>query len=334
MTIAIFGAGAVGCYIGGRLGASGSEVVLIGRPQMRESLAQGLTLSDYHGTRMHARTLPFATGPEPLARAALVLVCVKSAATAQAADAMRAHLTPGATVVSFQNGLHNAEALAEGLGRPVLAGMVAFNVAAQGEGSFHQGTEGGLHVADSPALAPWLPAFERAGLALERHADMAPVLRAKLMLNLNNAVNALSDLPLRDELGQRAYRRCLALAQEEWLALCAEAGLPLARLTALPPRLIPAVLRLPDALFRRLAGRMLRIDPLARSSMLDDLMLGRHPEIDWINGEVVRLAESLGRDAPVNRRLCALIEDAAGSDPGAWSGPDLLADLRAARARP
>ena len=46
---------------------------------------------------------------------------------------------------------------------------------------------------------------------------MRAVQWAKLLLNLNNAVNALANLPLRDELAQRAYRRCVALAQREAL---------------------------------------------------------------------------------------------------------------------
>ncbi|MCL4675446.1 MAG: hypothetical protein KJZ59_05350, partial [Pararhodobacter sp.] len=97
-----------------------------------------------------------------------------------------------------------------------------------------------------------------------------------------------------------------------------------------PAAWIPRVLRLPDPLFRAVAGRMLRIDPQARSSMSDDLALGRVPEVAWINGEVVRLAKSLGRDAPVNRRLCALIDDAAdAATRPTWAAQDLLADLRA-----
>ena len=327
MRIAIFGAGAVGCYLGGRLAAAGGSVLLIGRARIGTEIAQGLTVTDYRGGRAQVGALPFAEGPEAAHEADLVLVCVKSAASAEAARALRSHLAPDAVVVSFQNGLDNAQVLAEGLGRPVLRGMVGFNVAAQGAGGFHQGTQGGLHVADDPRLPVAL--FRRAGLALTRHADMAPVLRAKLMLNLNNAVNALSGLPLRAELSQRDFRRCLALAQEEWLGLCARAGMPLARLTPLPARMLPGVLRLPDPLFRALAGGMLRIDPLARSSMADDLAQGRATEIDWINGEVLRLARAQSLEAPVNRRLVALI----GAGRRDWSAPALLAELSAALRR-
>ena len=69
-----------------------------------------------------------------------------------------------------------------------------------------------------------------------------------------------------------------------------------------------AMLRLPTLLFRLLAARMLKIDAKARSSMADDLALGRITEIDALSGEVVRLARRLGRPAPLNARMLALVQ--------------------------
>ena len=324
MRIAVFGAGAIGCYVGGRLAAAGGDVVLIGRARIGAEIGVGLTLTDYRGGRVVTGPLPFAETPEAAAAADLVLVCVKSQASVAAAEALRPVLASGALVVSLQNGIGNAGVLAEGLGRPVLAGMVGFNVAAQGQGHFHQGTQGDLHVAREARLP--LELFARAGLPLVLHDDMAPVLWAKLQFNLNNAINALSGLPLQGQLSDRAFRRCLALAHGELIALCAEAGQKLARLTPLPAAWLPAVLRLPDPLFRLIAGGMLKIDPLARSSMADDLAQGRAPELAAINGEVARLAARLGREAPVNARLTALVHEAAASG-RRWSGAALLAAL-------
>jgi 2-dehydropantoate 2-reductase len=206
----------------------------------------------------------------------------------------------------------------------VLAGMVPFNVLNRGAGAFHQGTEGALEVQRSAALQPYENAFQHAGLPLEQHDEILPVQWAKLLLNLNNPVNALSDLPLRDELAQRSYRRCLAAAQAETLSLLKAAGITPAQLTALPAHRLPSVLRLPDFLFKRLAGKMLAIDPHARSSMWEDLQAGRRTEIDYLNGEVVRLAESLGRKAPVNAKLIELIRAAESGASTAIPGSTLL----------
>ncbi len=154
---------------------------------------------------------------------------------------------------------------------------------------------------------------------------------AKLLLNLNNSVNALSGLPLKEQLSQRSFRRCAALAQEEALALLSRAGNRVARLTPIPPALIPKLLSVPDWLFARLANQMLAIDPLARSSMWEDLEAKRTTEVDWLNGEIVRLARSQGRAAPVNARLLALVRAAEAGGERRWDGKALLADLQAAR---
>lgn len=330
--IAVFGAGAVGGFVGGALAAGGASVVMIGRAATAQAMArEGLRISDYRGRddRVAPKRIAVATEASAAQDCGLVLVCVKSRHTEEAARQLAPWLTPGTVVLSLQNGVTNAEVLRAALpGIEVLPGMVGFNVVVQPGGRYHQATEGELHVQDAAALAPWLADFDRAGLPLHRHADLRGVQWAKLMLNLNNAVNALSGLPLRAQLAQRGYRRVLAGAQEEFLGLHRAAGLPpLARLSPLPARLIPRVLRLPDPLFRAIAGRMLRIDPSARSSMADDLAQGRPTEVDWINGEVVRLAERLGRDAPVNRALTRLVHEAEATGTPGLSAAALQAAL-------
>jgi 2-dehydropantoate 2-reductase len=261
----------------------------------------------------------------------LVLVTVKSAATETVARELAGVVAPGVPVISFQNGLHNAEILRAALpGHPVLAGMVPFNVLQRESGVFHQGSGGELMVEAHPSLTPFLPAFAAAGLPVTPRNDMPAVQAAKLLLNLNNAINALSNLPLKEELSQRTWRRCLALAQREALAVFKAAGVQPARLTPLPARWLPRVLQLPDAWFRRVASRMLAIDPVARSSMWEDLQRHRPTEVDAINGEIVRLAKAHGAVAPVNARLAALVH-AAEAEPRVWRGEELLGELQGSR---
>ena len=333
--IVIYGAGLIGCYVGGRLLAGGSDVSFIGRARVAGQLRnQGLTLSRYDESRWHVspERIEVSTDPATAARADLVLVTVKSTATATAAAELANVLRPGTIVVSFQNGIGNADVLRAALPQStVLEGMVPFNVVERGPGAFHQGSAGELEIRHAPAMQPFVDAFSKAGLPLIQHADMLPVQWAKLLLNLNNAINALANRPLKEELSQRAYRICLGMAQKEALALLKRAGIRPARLTPLPATWVPRVLGVPDAWFERLGRRMLTIDPLARSSMSDDLAAGRATEIDWINGEVVRLAKRLGQTVPVNERLCELVREAERADVRlSWSGEALLAEMRAA----
>ena len=329
--IYIFGAGSIGCYVGGRVAAAGYPVTLIGRERLRRELMHsGLHLTDLLNADLRVKpdAFCFVTDADAAAEAELVMVTVKSADTAAAGRALAKVLKPGTVVVSFQNGMGNAGLLREALQQTVLSGMVQFNVTNRGRGHFHQGSEGALEIEQHPAIEPFIAAFAKAGLPLKQHADMLPVQWAKLLLNLNNPINALSNLPLKAELSQRAFRKCLALAQAEGLRLMGSAGICPAKLTPLPPDWIPRLLKAPTWLFRLLANKMLAIDPLARSSMWEDLEAGRITEVDWLNGEIVRLAEKIGRRAPVNARLVALIREAEAGGKRHWSGEDLLNELK------
>lgn len=334
MRICVYGAGSIGCYVGGRLAATGADVVLVGRERLAAEVAEhGLRLTDWQGADLEVPPggVRFETSPKGAEAAGLILVCVKSAGTEAAAAELDVVAPADAKVISFQNGIGNTEVLRAKLPwRTVIPGMVQFNVVRRGAGAFHAGTQGGLDVERSAELAPYLHDFARAGLPLHQHEDMPPVQWAKLLLNLNNPVNALSGLPLKAELSQRGYRRCLGLAQTETIGLLAAAEIEPAKLTPVPPKLMARLLGVPDALFARLARRMLAIDPHARTSMLDDLEDGRPTEIDYINGEVVRLAERLGRSAPVNAKLVALVHEAESGGRRQWSADDLYAALRAA----
>lgn len=319
--IVVMGAGSIGCFVGGRLQAAGAEVHFVGRPRVLDALrAHGLRVTDQDGGDLRLAPAALRLHTEPPAGAGLVLLCVKSAATADAAR----QLPRGSLVLSLQNGISNpATATAAAPGLTVLPGMVPFNVAELAPGHVHRGTPGRIAAQDHPALHPWLPAFAAAGLPLALHADLRAVQWGKLLLNLNNPVNALSGLPLRKQLLDRDHRRVLAALQDEALAALHAAGIAPARMTPLPPRWLPTVLRLPNALFTRVAARMLRIDAHARSSMADDLALGRRTEVDALCDEVVRLARANGTDAPLNERIARLVE----TDPRPRSGAALRALL-------
>jgi len=314
--VLVMGAGSVGCFVGGLTQLAGVPVHFVGRPRVLAALRkQGLRLTDQDGLDRHIKPLELRLHEEPPVglKPDLVLLCVKSGATVEAATALGLTLPLGTPVVSLQNGIANADAARQAA--PQLhwhAGMVPYNVAEIGPGHYHRGTGGALAAEGSSedlALAAWQTVLARVGMGLELHADLAPVQWAKLLLNLNNPVNALSGQPLRDELLQRGYRRALAALQEEALDLLDASHRAVAQITPLPPRRLLTLLRMPTFVFRLAAARMLRIDAKARSSMADDLAQGRTTEIDALCGEVVRLARALGRSAPLNQRMLGLVND-------------------------
>lgn len=333
----IVGAGAIGCHVGGRLAASGARVIFVARGARAEALRMhGLTVATLDGYRAEIapdRLIVAETAAEAASLAGenpLVILATKAGATAGAAAAIGAAFPAGTALLSLQNGIDNAARIrAAAPHLAAIAGMVPFNVTLDSDADgwlvARRTTSGDIHAEKHPALVPLAPVFAKAGLPLTLVADMAPVQWGKLLLNLNNPVNALSGLPLRDELMDRDYRRALALLQEEALGLLASAGIRPARVGAAPPGLIPFILRLPNWAFSRIAASMLTIDPAARSSMADDLAAGRPTEIDDLAGAIVRLAEAHGRSAPANAAVIRLIK---GHVPGRRiAGPALLAAL-------
>jgi 2-dehydropantoate 2-reductase len=310
-SVLVMGAGSVGGYIGGCLQAAGVTVDFVGRPRVLQALrAQGLRVTDLDGADHHlpASSLRLHEGVPAGLEPALVLLCVKSPATAVAAGELAEQLPFNTLVVSMQNGLRNAQvAKSAAPGLRCMPGMVPYNIAELSSGHFHRGTTGHLAAQGGAELAVWQPVFAAAGIPLDVHADLSPIQWGKLLLNLNNPVNALSGLPLLAELLDAGHRRQFAALVHEALGILESAGIQPARLTPMPWWLFVKVLRLPTPLFRRIAARMLRIDPKARSSMADDLALGRATEIDALSGEVVRLAASRGLPAPLNETMVARI---------------------------
>lgn len=331
-SIVVLGAGAIGGYIGGWLASTGANVTFLGRSAMLETVqTHGYTLTDLHGrhTTLHASKVNFVTSPEVLQLADYVLVTVKSRDTLSAANMLKIHAKPNSTVVSFQNGVGNAEQLAEQLPHlNVIAGMVPFNVVTLPNGHLHCGTEGQLCAQSNAALNALIPLFDLAGLPLQQHQNFEQVQWGKLILNLNNAVNALSDLPLKQELSQHAYRKCLAMLIEETLQVLSHAGIKPAKVSKVSAKLLPYILRLPDFLFKRVAASMLKIDEQARSSMWEDLQRKRSTEVTELNGAVVQLALSVGLKAPLNAQMVQLVQQAEMGQPQALSGEALLQKLR------
>ncbi len=310
--IGVAGAGGIGCFVGGMYAAAGRRVALLARPRVIEEIeAGGLRLTSFEGfeKRIASNRLTLSQDPSILSDTGVVLVTVKSADTTEIADIIAQHAPADAVIVSLQNGVGNVPVLRQRLpGRRVLAGMVPFNVVAPGGGRFHRATSGDIVIErDDAGTANRLSV---PGLKMRPSSDIAGVQWGKLLVNLNNALNALADLPLRQQLAQRAWRRLFADQMAEALAVIRAEGIKPVSSTPVPAGLTPHLLRLPDPVFAMLLGSTMKIDPEARSSMWEDLQRGRRTEIDYLQGLITEIADRRGLQAPLSRRIVALIKSA------------------------
>jgi 2-dehydropantoate 2-reductase len=288
--VVVMGAGAVGCYYGGMLARAGHPVTLVGRAHHAEAVRRnGLRVEAAafdEVVKLHADTDPAA------ARGAdLVLFCVKSPATESAGEAMKPYLPEGAAILSLQNGVDNAERLAEVLGREVIPAVVYVAVEMAGPGHVRHHGRGELVIGPSPASARLAAALGAAGVPVEVSANVAGALWAKLVVNCAyNALSAITQLPYGKLVANSEVPKVMAAVVDECLAVARASGV------TLPGDLQAAVRRIGETM------------PGQLSSTAQDLARGKPTEIEHLNGLVVRKGDALGIPVPANRLLLALVK--------------------------
>ena len=311
----VFGAGLIGCFLGGVLTTRGVNTSLVCRPKIQKKLAGGLVLTDYQDNKISVDQVNFADPEVPsLAEKPDILwLTVKCTGVEQACEDIRPFVSPSTVIMCCQNGLGSDVLVKQAFPEnQVLRVMVPFNVAEPAEGHFHRGSEGTLTIEVNPQNEELVGALINKVscpiMPITSTTDMQALLWAKLQLNLGNSINALADIPVKAMLEQRNYRRVIAALMDELLMVTANLNVSLPKVTALPGKWIPTVLRLPDFVFKRVANKMLQIDPTVRTSMWWDLSQGKNTEIDHLNGAIVDTAKRLEVKVPVNQKIISLIK--------------------------
>jgi 2-dehydropantoate 2-reductase len=311
--IGVVGAGAIGSYLALELSTAGAPVVLLGRKGAPPTL-DGLVALPLSGRRLTPGTdLLAADDPAQLADVDVCLVAVKSRDTSDVAAMLAQHARSDAVVISFQNGLRNAERLRAHLGDRALAGMVSYNVFRLADGSLQQATSGVLMVQHSARTYSRSERLRRlfasVGEHLEVRRDMDAVLAGKLLLNLNNGICAATGINVAPSLRDVDGRWCFAQCIREGIRCMKAVGIEPARVGALHAGLIARALVLPDALVMTMARSLASVTPQARSSTLVDLDRGRMTEIDELNGAIVWLAQRAGNPAPLNGLVTDIVHE-------------------------
>ncbi|MEP1229771.1 MAG: 2-dehydropantoate 2-reductase [Litorimonas sp.] len=310
MKIVILGAGSIGCYLGGILLHAGQDVSFIGRAHYKARLTQnGLRLT--HFTRepiqIVAGDIDYHIDAKILETADIVALCTKSQDTKTAAQQIRTYCKANTLIISFQNGVGNADTLKTNLSsdKTILRAIVPFNVTPAAKDVLHCGTDGALVIEAShdARLTQLKIAFETAGQAVTLSENIIGDQWAKMIVNLNNGLNVLSGGTLRGGLLQRDYRRALALVVSEALSVAKANNIRVGTFNGRRPEVLLKVLALPNFAYRVVMQFIVKIDVKARSSMLDDLEAGRASEIYYLQGEILRHAKLVHMDAPYNETI-------------------------------
>jgi len=300
--IAVMGAGALGCYFGGMFARAGAPVTLIGRAQHVEAMARaGLSFDSIH---FRERIPVSATTDAAAVRdAEIVLLCVKTVDTEEAAKSLAPYLRRGAVLVSLQNGVDNVERIRSATGIEAIPASVYVAAEMTGPGCVKHTARGDLvigdlsdlHGSDEPRrqqLEGLATLFGRAGISCTISENIAGELWTKLIMNCAyNAISALSRSRYGRMLQSPWTRELMRQVIEEVVAVGRAAGVRFPEVN-----LVEAGLKLAETM------------PNAISSTAQDLARGKRTEIDSLNGYVARRGAELGVATPVNQTLHALVK--------------------------
>jgi len=304
--VAVYGAGAIGSLVGARLHEAGVNVELIGRQAQVDAIrASGLLIKGLEESRtVH---LPGAVRLEGTPD--IILLTVKSQ---DVQDACReiARLGSDPTVVTMQNGVRSDREAAEILGRHRVVGCV-LNISATylEPGVVEQNTRGlfqiGAPFPESAGRVDAVLALLGPVVKTELVPDIARARWTKLMANLNNAIMAITGLPIGKALRHHGLARLSIATIREGVRTAQLGGFGLDQ--SRRARTFRLMSTLPMSLSylmfgKRLAGNF-PPDSTYGPSTLQSLKRGSSSELDYLNGEIVTLGERIGRPTPYNTGL-------------------------------
>jgi 2-dehydropantoate 2-reductase len=308
----VFGAGAIGTYIGGSLALHGYPCVFLERPDVATRVRQtGLKLKIKEQELTLSKPTLADTLEEALAAGPFdaAIFALKSFDTPGAVEQLAPHAAALPPILCLSNGLANEEALAAALGADkVIAGTVTSAIGRRGPGDIVlEKLRGmGLHSAH-PLSAALHQALADAGLNPRLYASAADMKWSKMLTNLlANATSAILDMtPIQIFEHPGLYR--LELEQmREALHVMDTLGIHVVDLPATPVRALAFAIRsLPAAISRPVLKNAVGSGRGAKMpSFHIDLHSGRgQSEVDYLNGAVVRHGAQAGIPTPVNRLL-------------------------------
>jgi 2-dehydropantoate 2-reductase len=296
--VAIIGLGALGSVFAGLLARAGIPLLAVCRwPEHRHAVQSG-GLVLWEGSSESRIEFPVSEQLPPGQEYRLIVILVKSFDTESVAQDLAGRINPQTPVLTLQNGLGNAEALAAHLSpEQVLAGTTTFGALREAPGEVRLTGRGECEIgAWNPKGERFLPQtlelLQRAGVECRLTSNVSTALWRKLAVNAAiNPLTAILRVPNGALLELKALEPLLGMVAEEVWRVAARRQVALPT----PPEL------------REEIRRVCRLTAANRSSMLRDVEQGRRTEIDAINGAVARLGFEQGVLAPVNEALTGLI---------------------------
>lgn len=297
MRIAVLGSGGVGGYYGGRLAASGTDVVFIARgPHLQAMREKGLRIESPLGD-VHLPTVQATDDPGTVGPVDLVFFTVKLYDTEAATAMLRPLVGANTLVVPFQNGVDSVDTLSRAVGREHVAGGTTYIVSVVAEpgvirhGALGRLIFGGLDGGRPAQLERLLEACRRAKIDATLSERVTVDIWAKFArLTVFSGVTAATRLPIGPLREDTAVLALIQTALHESVAVGRAKGV-----------------QLPDTLVSDILESLLSMPRGSKSSMLEDLERGRRLELPWLSGAMVRLGREVGVATPTHQFIATIL---------------------------
>jgi 2-dehydropantoate 2-reductase len=318
--VLVFGAGAIGTYIGGSLALAGEQVVFVEQPRVVEELRQrglrlDLTLDRRRALKGASRVNPasfvIVSSLEEALRYGpfdVALFALKSFDTPAALEGIKPYADKMPPVLCLSNGVSNEPAIAHALGPDkVIYGSVTSAIGRRGAGDIVLERLRGLGIAKGHPLSEKLnAAFNQAYLNSRLFDDAHSMKWSKMLTNLlANPTSAILDMTARQVFANKDLYKLEVEMLRECLAVMQAQGLKVVDLPGTPVRALAFATKLPLWLSRPLLGRAAGAGRGTKMpSFHIDLHSGRgKSEVEYLHGEVVRAGEKCNTPTPVNKVL-------------------------------
>ena len=290
MKILIMGTGGVGGYYGGLLAQQGNEVTFISRGAHLYAIRhEGLKVKSVHGD-FTVFPVNATEDPAKVEPVDLVLFCVKTYNTDEAAEAIRPVVGPQTVVLSLQNGVDAAERIGKVLGAEhVIGGATWLSSAVEAPGVIKQISEfrrivfGELAGGQSERIQSIFEVLNRTGITVEISENIQKILWTKFVfISAASSFGSLTRLPMGDYRSVPETRRLLFGIMQEVEALAR------AQSIMLDPDVVQKSLEFMD-----------NAAPHIKPSMQLDVESGRRTELESMIGVIGRKGRELGVPTPV-----------------------------------
>jgi 2-dehydropantoate 2-reductase len=319
MKFLVFGAGAIGTYIGGSLALAGHSVTFTEQPKVAEELQKRGLWLEIFGNQSSVTSATYSVQFTASLQDALeggpfdvAIFALKSFDTCAALEGMKPYIEQMPPVLCLQNGVDNESAIADVLGEDkVIAGTVTSSIDRRTAGDIVLERWRGVGVeAGHPSSKKLTAALDEAGLNAHLYPRAANMKWSKMLTNLiANATAAILDMtPTEVFAHPRLFSLEMAMLREA-LAVMKAQGVHVVDLPGTPVRALALAARFPAFIARPFLAKAVGGGRGGKMpSFHIDLHSGRgQSEVDWLNGAVARYGEKCSLPAPINKVLNTIL---------------------------